>query len=55
MYDITFEDAGIHHANMIRDVVAWIQEALQQEQIQTETPTSVQAPVDHVDNALQST
>ena len=40
---------------MVRDVVAGLQEALQQEQTQTETPTGVQAPVYHVANAVQST
>ena len=40
---------------MVRDVVAGLQETLQQEQTQTETLTSVQAPVDHVSNAVQST
>ena len=31
--DLTVEDAGMHHANMVRNVVAGIQEALQQEQV----------------------
>ena len=30
--DITVEDAGMHHANMVFDVVAELQKALQQEQ-----------------------
>ena len=33
---------------MVRDVFEGIQEALQQDQSQTETPEVVQAPVDHV-------
>ena len=53
--DPTVEDLGIPHVNMVRDVVAGLQEALQQEQTQTETPASVQAPVDHVANKVQST
>ena len=53
--DITVEEAGIYHANVVCDVVSGLQEALQQEQNQTETPTSVQAPVDHVSNAVQIT
>ena len=55
MSDLTVEDAGMHHTNMVRDVVAGLQEALQQYQVQTETLTVVQAPVDHVFNALQKT
>ena len=53
--NLTVEDAGMYHANMVRDVVAGLQEALQLEQTQTETLTSVQAPVDHADNVVQST
>ena len=53
--DPTVEDLGIPHVNMVRDVVAGLQEALQLEQTQTETLTSVQAPVDHADNVVQST
>ena len=40
---------------MVRDVVAGIQEALQQEHTQMETPASMQAPVYHVANAVKST
>ena len=53
--DLTVEDAEMHNANMVRDFVAGIQEALQQEHTQTETLTSMQALVDHVANAVQST
>ena len=42
----------MYHTNMVRDVVAGIHEDLQQEQTQMETLTSVQAPVDHVANAV---
>ena len=37
--NLIVEDAGIHRANMVRDVVSGIQEALQQDQFQTDTPT----------------
>ena len=40
---------------MVCEVVAGIQEALQQDKVQTKTPTSMQALVDHVANAVQST
>ena len=40
---------------MVCGVVAGIQESLQQKQTQTETPTSVQVPLDHVANAVQIT
>ena len=53
--NLTVEDAVMHHSNMVCDVVAGLQEALQQDQTQTENLTSVQVPVDHVDNTLQST
>ena len=45
----------MHHADMVCDVVAGIQEALQQEKVQTDTPTVVLTPVDHGDNAVQNT
>ena len=54
MSELTIEDAGMHHANMVREVVAGLQEALKQDQVQTETSTVVQAPVDHVPNAVQN-
>ena len=40
---------------MVPDVVAGLQEDLKQEKFQTEIPTVVQAPVDHVANAVQNT
>ena len=49
------EDAGMHHSNMVRDVVVGLQEALQQYQDQTDTLTIVQGPVDHIFNAMQNT
>ena len=53
--DLTVEDAGMHHTNMVRDVVAGLQEALQQYQAQTDTMTNMQDPVDHVAKAVQNT
>ena len=49
------EDYGMHHANMVRDVVAGLQEILQQEQVLTGNPTVVEAPIYHVANAVQNT
>ena len=51
----TVENAGMHHANMVRNVIIGLQEALQQDQVQTETSTVVQAPVYHVANTVQNT
>ena len=52
--DLIVEDAGMQHANMVKNVVAGIQEALQQEQAQTETQAVMPAPVDHVANVVQN-
>ena len=52
--DLTVEDTGMHHTRMVCNFVTGLQEALQQDQVQTETPTVVQAPVDHVANAVQN-
>ena len=38
---ITIEDAGMHHANMLRNVVTGLQEVLQQEQAPTDIPTII--------------
>ena len=54
-FDLTVEDASIHHTNMVRDVVAELQEILQQDQAQTETLKVVQVPVDYVSTAMQNT
>ena len=51
--DLTVEYASMHQANMVWDVVAWLHESLQQEQVRTETPAVVQAPVDHVANKMK--
>ena len=53
--DLTVEDAGMHHSNMVCDVVAGLQEVLQHYQAQAKTLTIVQARVDHVANAVQNT
>ena len=53
--DLTVEDAGMHHANMVRNVVAGLHEVLHQEQAPTENVTTVPEPVDHVENTLQRT
>ena len=37
--DLTVEDAGMHHSKMVRNVIAGLQEVLQQEQAPTENPT----------------
>ena len=53
--DLIVGDGGMQHSNMVNDVVAGLQESLQQEQVQTDTPTVVQAPVYHVANTVQNT
>ena len=55
MSDLTAEDAGMHHANMVRNVIIGLHEDLQKEKVQTEPPTAVEAPVNHVANAVQNT
>ena len=44
----------MHHTLMVRNVFAGLKRASQQEQSPTETPTVVQAPVDHVENMVQN-
>ena len=51
-FDLTVEDASIHHTNMVRDVVAELQEILQQDQAQTETLTVVQALLRPRENSM---
>ena len=48
------EYASMHHPNMVRDVVAGLQEVLQQEQVPTGNPTVIEEPVDHVANTVQN-
>ena len=50
--DLTVEDAGMHHANMVRDAVAGTQEVLQQDQAPTDNPKIISEPVDHVENVM---
>ena len=45
----------MHHTGMVREVVAGLQELLQQEKSPTETPNNISEPNKHVANALQST
>ena len=54
MSNLTVEEAGMHHTNMVRNVVAGLQESLKQEQVQTENPAVVQEPVDHVAKTVQN-
>ena len=49
------EDAGMHHTNMVRDVITGLQEALQQEQDPTENTTTVLESIDHVAKSVQIT
>ena len=39
--NLTMEDASMHHAKMVRDLVAVLQEVLQQEQVLTENTTVI--------------
>ena len=45
----------MYHANMVRDVVAGLQEVLHQEQVPMENPALIEEPVDHVANQVQKT
>ena len=45
----------MHHVNMIRDVVAGMQEFLQQEQYPDNTPENISGPNKHVANKVQIT
>ena len=49
------EDAGIHHTNIVCEVVAGLQEVLQQEKVTIEHLTVVESPIDYVDNAVKKT
>ena len=53
--DLTVEYPGMHHVNMVSDVVAVLQEILQQERSLTNNATTVMEPVYHVENSVQST
>ena len=45
---------GMHHANMVCDVVAGLQEVLQKDQAPIDTPATVTEPHKHVAKAVQS-
>ena len=53
--NLTMEDPDMHHTNMVRNVVAGLQEDLQQEQAPTENAATILEPIDHVENAVQNT
>ena len=53
--NLTVEDFGMHHTNMVHDVVAGLQEVLQQEQVLVDNATVTEAPVDHEAKAVQNT
>ena len=53
--DLTIEDSGTHHTVMVRIVVAGIQESLQQEKSLTGNMTTMEEPINHVENAIKST
>ena len=44
----------MHHVNMVRNVVAGMQEDLQQENFPTDNLTTMSEPIDNVANAVQS-
>ena len=54
-YDLTIEDAGMHQANTVRNVIVRLQEVLYQEQSPTENATTVLEPVDNMANAVKMT
>ena len=52
--DLTVQDAGMHHANMVRDVVAGLQEVLQKEPVPVEALVAMQElQMVHVANVIQ--
>ena len=53
--DLTVQDAGIHHSNMVRNVAVWMQEVLQKEKSLTKNPPVISEPNEHVANAVQNT
>ena len=53
--DLAIEESGMHHANIVLNVVTGLQKVLQQEQAPTDNPTIIPEPVDHVVNKVQST
>ena len=53
--NITVQNAVMHHANMVHNVVAVLQEFSKQEQSLTKTPETISEPNDHVVNAVHIT
>ena len=53
--DITIQETGIHHTNIVRNVVRVIQEFLHKEQAPTKNPPILLEPNEHVANAVQIT
>ena len=52
--DITIQDAVIHHANMVHNVVAGLQDALQKKTAPVKAPAVMLEPqVHHVENSVQ--
>ena len=45
----------MNHSNMVNDVVAGLQEVLQQEQVPTDNPEIIPETVNHVANGVQIT
>ena len=52
--DLNIEDAGMHHAIMVHDVVVLLQEFLNQEQALTDNMVIITEPANHVTNSVQS-
>ena len=50
--DLTVQDAGMHHTDMVRNVVAGPKEILHQEQPPIDTTETVSEPNEHVANVL---
>ena len=53
--DLIVQDTGMHHSNMVRNVVSGLQEVLQKEKTPTETAPVISEPNYHVANAVQNT
>ena len=52
--DLTVKNAGIHHANMVRDVVVGLQEILQKGQAPIDILLTILEPQEHVTNSEQT-
>ena len=52
--DLTVQNFGMHHATMVRNVVARLQEVLHQDQSPIDTPANLSEPHKHVANVVQS-